>query len=135
MSGRSVVHRRGFIVAGAVLFLCLLATVGDYTVYSPRPEKNPPRILLPSAGGPVLFAHRHHTDESGAGLGCADCHHNEDADTATSRALRCRTCHYENPDVVETVCADDATHPRCVGKKCLVCHEGEGCVFCHRIKE
>jgi len=125
-------HRIAFSVSGLLLLIALIAALTGYAIRPPREQKNPPRVLLPTAGGPVLLSHRLHSDESGAALDCADCHHNEDADTATMAGMNCRSCHYNNPDVVETVCADNETHPRCIGMKCLVCHEGEDCTFCHR---
>ena len=125
-------HRIAFRISVLLLLIALAAAVTGYAIRPPLVQKNPPRMLFPSAGGPVLFPHRLHTEASGAALDCADCHHNEDADTATMSGMNCRACHYNNPDVVETVCADNETHPRCIGMKCLVCHEGEDCTFCHR---
>jgi hypothetical protein len=125
-------HRIAMVVSVAVLAITLVATITGYGLLQPQLPKNPPLLLLPTAGGPVLLPHRLHIEESGAALDCADCHHNEDADTVTMAGMNCRKCHYNNPDVVEAVCADNETHPRCIGMKCLVCHEGEDCTFCHR---
>ncbi len=125
-------HRIAFVVSALLLLIALIAAFTGYALRPPQLPKNPPRVLLPTAGGPVLLPHRLHSDESGAALDCADCHHNEDADMATMSGMNCRACHYENPDIVETVCADNETHPRCIGTQCLVCHEGEDCTFCHR---
>jgi hypothetical protein len=127
-----LVHRVAFRLSALLLVIAFISAVTGYALRPPRVPKNPPRVLLPTAGGPVLFSHRLHTEESGAALDCADCHHNVDADTVTMAGMNCRACHYENPDIVETVCADNETHPRCIGTQCLVCHEGEDCTFCHR---
>ena len=129
---RSMSHRVALSATGTLFLLCLLTSLAGYVFTAPRPEKNPPRVLFSTAGGNVLFSHREHFHEEGAGLGCTDCHHNEAADTATLAGMDCRSCHYGNPDVVETVCADDAAHPRCIGRQCLACHDGEECTFCHR---
>ena len=125
-------HQRELFVAGIVAGICVIAALTGYFFAPPSLDKNAPRILFATTGGPVVFPHRLHYLESGGGLGCTDCHHNEDADTATMTGMNCRACHYGNPEVVETVCADGGEHPRCIGRNCLVCHDGEDCTFCHR---
>ena len=112
----------------ALLSVCCMVAFFGYCIHPPQVAHEPSHVLFPSNGGPVLFPHGHHRQESGAE--CADCHHNYDSTEQTVR--RCRICHYNDPDIVETVCADGNNHPRCVGRKCNTCHEGEECTFCHR---
>ena len=125
-------HRSELLVVALTGCFTFISAVIGYAILPSSPEKNPPRVLFSTAGGRVLFSHRHHFDGKGAALDCTDCHHNEEADTATLTGMDCRSCHYGNPDVVETVCADGATHQRCIGRQCLICHDGEECAFCHR---
>jgi hypothetical protein len=125
-------HLNEFLVAVLLFTVCFLITVCGYSCYAPRQEKNPPRVLFSTNGGEVLFPHRHHSDVSGGGFDCTECHHNEESDIDSLVQMSCRECHYRNPEIVEIVCADDTTHPRCIGKKCQSCHEGEECTFCHR---
>ncbi|MBN1760359.1 MAG: cytochrome c3 family protein [Chitinispirillaceae bacterium] len=125
-------HYREFLIAGVVGGICFIVALTGFFFIPPSLDRNSPRILFSTSGGQVLFPHRHHFEENGGAFDCADCHHNEGADTVTMTGMECRACHYGNPDIVETVCADDGEHPRCIGRKCLVCHDGEDCTFCHR---
>ena len=127
-------HRNELIVTAVLFTGALTGVLCGYGLIAPQPAKNPPRILMATTGGPVLFPHRHHSDTDGPQFACADCHHNEEADADSLTAMNCRACHYSNPDIVETVCADDKIHPRCIGRSCRSCHEGEECTFCHRKK-
>ncbi|MBN1307015.1 MAG: cytochrome c3 family protein [Chitinispirillaceae bacterium] len=120
------------LVAMAVLSVCCAVALYGYWVHPPRAAHEPPHILFSSNGGPVLFPHGHHRQDSGAAIECAECHHTSDSGTNTAAEMQCRECHYDDPEVVEAVCADDNIHPRCIGKQCNNCHDGEACTFCHR---
>jgi len=119
----------------ALLLLCCFSIlVYGYFVKPPLKAAHPSEILLPSKAGPVLFTHTLHSRDDGAAIACTDCHHNGSGAENDSSEMKCRNCHYNDKDIVETVCADDTNHPRCIGKKCSTCHDGETCNFCHREK-
>lgn len=81
----------------------------------------------------MVFPHNHHQSDSGSAVACADCHHKANPAAKIDAAqMKCRTCHYSTADAMEKVCADEVMHPRCIGKHCLKCHDGEECTFCHR---
>lgn len=117
-------------VIGALF--CAACSIYGFLMQYPAPD-NPRNILLPSEAGAVVFYHFHHFEDEGGAFECADCHHNYDPEEASAEEeQRCRTCHYDDPEIVAMVCSEDPTHPRCVGRKCNECHDGESCTFCHR---
>lgn len=118
--------------AGALLAVCLMIALYGYFLKPPPEKHKPPHVLFTTNGGPVLFPHLRHSHEDGGAFDCIECHHSLEEDTDSADVMRCRGCHYDDPDIVETVCADDAAHPRCIGRRCNACHEGEACIFCHR---
>lgn len=125
-------HRNEFVVAVVLFVVCLSAGIYGYFIKPPKLPDNPTNIVLSNNGGTVLFTHKQHFDEDGGAFECETCHHNYDPEEQPPSEMNCRVCHYNEPDVVETVCNDDATHPRCIGKQCNECHDGEECTFCHR---
>jgi hypothetical protein len=128
----------GALLCAAVL---LAVSIYGYKIAPPHKPDKPPAVFFPANGVPVVFPHLHHSDDSGGAFECTECHHKYDPAAKDStemdgkNGMDCRACHYNNADVVETVCADDPIHPRCIGKKCLSCHEGEECTFCHRVPQ
>lgn len=128
----TLLNKKEFIVAALVFLICCGASLYGYVFRPPSLPENPLRVVMPNTGGTVLFPHKHHFDDDGGAFECEDCHHDYDPDEVPPRELHCMACHYNNQDVVETVCVDDPAHPRCIGKKCNECHEGEECSFCHR---
>jgi hypothetical protein len=46
--------------------------------------------------------------------------------------MNCRRCHYNKK--YETVCENEETHAKCIGKKCVDCHTdgAEDCEICHK---
>lgn len=118
--------------SGTLFAVCVVVAFYGYFLKPPLKKRAAPHILLATAAGPVLFPHLHHSHKDGGAFDCSECHHKIGEDTATVDLMRCRSCHYDDPDVVETVCADNTQHPRCIGRRCNACHEGEECSFCHR---
>jgi hypothetical protein len=124
--------RSGIIVATGIGALCGAIAITGFIIRPPRESKNHSHVFFETNGGPVLFPHMHHSDDNGGAIECAECHHKYDAADKSPQTMKCRACHYDDPDVKETACADSDAHPRCIGKKCNTCHEGESCTFCHR---
>jgi len=119
--------------ATGLLVTAFAVTLCGYFFFPLHKSADPSGILLDSKGGAVIFAHRLHAGDEGAAIGCSDCHHNYiAADSSSPRQMNCRDCHYRDPEIAKAACADDETHPRCIGKQCVTCHEGESCNFCHR---
>ena len=129
---RSTPFSPAMLCAGTLLAVCLMVTLFGYFFQPPLKKQKPPHVLFLTNGGPVLFPHQRHSHKDGGAFDCTECHHKLEEDTVTADKMRCRSCHYDNPDIVETVCADGAAHPRCIGRRCNACHEGEACTFCHR---
>ncbi|MBN1576838.1 MAG: cytochrome c3 family protein [Chitinispirillaceae bacterium] len=128
----AALHSPAMLGATTLLSACCVVAFYGYQMHPPLMAYEPPHVIFPSNGGPVLFPHGHHRQDSGAAIECIECHHKLDPEAKTAAPMKCRICHYNDPDIVETVCADDKTHPRCVGIKCNTCHDGEKCTFCHR---
>ena len=109
-------------IAYGIGVICLLVGIVCYAALPlPEPEE-PVRIMFKSAAGDVLFSHKEHVSESGYGLECVSCHH-EDEDDPTA----CGECHEGDSDVERA----DAFHGQCKG-----CHEDEDagpvqCSDCH----
>ncbi len=108
-------------IAYCIAVVFLVVGVACYAALPDAPEE-PVRIMFQSKAGSVLFDHSGHLSESGYGLECVSCHH-EDEDAPTS----CGECHNEDSDVNRP----DAFHGQCKG-----CHEDEGagpvkCAGCH----
>jgi len=119
-------------VSFVILLILFAIALYGYVLRPPSKPANPPDVLFTSSNGPVLFPHAHHIDENGAAIECTDCHHKSSGDEKDTVEMKCRACHYSDPDIAEVVCPDDPVHPRCIGKQCMSCHDGEECVFCHR---
>ena len=129
----------------------LLVGIICYAAFPVRAPGQPIRIMYQTNAGKVLFDHYTHTDASGYGASCFDCHHHpSDDDSALiacgachqapaedgSKPERCLDCHDES-DIEETEMSSraDAFHTQCTG-----CHEefGKGpqpgsddCSLCH----
>jgi hypothetical protein len=109
-------------IAYCIAVILFVVGVICYAAYPVEVPDEPVRIMFDSTAGSVLFDHRGHLSESGYGLDCVSCHH-EDADDPAS----CSDCHEEDSDVNRV----DAFHIQCKG-----CHEEEeagpvACSACH----
>lgn len=111
-------------------FFSLGIAVYGYWFVPLKKSLNPKSVIFHTKGGKVLFSHHYHYDNSGAGIECTDCHHNCDSSFKNCE-MKCRSCHYKKEYVGK---CKDKNHPRCIGKQCINCHEGESCSFCHRGK-
>jgi len=109
-------------VAYGMVVVFLVIGVVCYAGYPAESPDEPVRIMFNSTAGDILFDHVGHASESGYGLDCWSCHH-EDGDEPTA----CGECHNEDGELSRA----DAFHGQCKG-----CHEEEGagpvqCSECH----
>ncbi len=105
----------------AVIFL--VVGIVCYAAFPQKTPDQPVRIMLKSSAGNILFDHKGHASETGYGINCGDCHH-EDADEPAA----CGDCHEPESEEVKR---SDAFHTQCKG-----CHEDEDagpvqCAECH----
>jgi hypothetical protein len=115
----------------AVIFL--IVGVISYAAFSAKPpSREPLRLMFSVAAGNVLFDHKTHTDVTGYGLSCGDCHHTL-AEDEYDDAQSCSECHDPDEGDEEMPKRSDAFHQQCAG-----CHEdfGKGpvesnCNGCH----
>jgi hypothetical protein len=127
--------------ASALAVILLLVGVISYAAFPPQAPEEPIRIMFKASAGKVLFGHKIHTEVSGYGYACNDCHHHP----AEGDAQACRVCHLPKEGEVAPVCMDcheageveapmkrtDAFHNQCIG-----CHQEAGagpveCSDCH----
>lgn len=96
-----------------------------------RPEA-PKTVQFDTDGGPVVFDHFTHASADGYGLDCESCHHGYKPEKSKGYPMNCRRCHYNKK--YGKLCEKADTHNRCVGNKCLSCHEdgSENCTICHK---
>ncbi|UCH95765.1 MAG: hypothetical protein JSV88_02670 [Candidatus Aminicenantes bacterium] len=94
--------------------------------------KPPAKIEFDTDGGGVVFDHLTHASPDGYDLACDTCHHGYKPENKKSFPMNCRRCHYNTK--YETICEDEETHARCVGKNCVDCHTdgAEDCEICHK---
>ena len=112
-----------FLIVGAVSYAAFSAT---------PPGREPIRLMFSVAAGNVLFDHKTHTDVTGYGLSCGDCHHTL-AEDEYDDAQSCSECHDPDEGDEDMPKRSDAFHQQCGG-----CHEGFGkgpvesnCTGCH----
>ena len=120
----------------------------SYVAFSAKTPDQPVRKMFKCAAGKVLFDHKTHTDSSGYGISCYDCHHHPADDESALRA--CGDCHFHSdkvedgrpqacmechePDELEDIDLTnktDAFHSQCID-----CHKEfeagpEECSSCH----
>ncbi len=131
----------------AYILTGILFVVGvlSYAVCPAKTTEQPIRMMFTGVAGNVLFDHQTHTDESGYGLTCLDCHHHP-AEDENVRACNechpkkeikeapgaCLDCHEEDEIEVESIkLKTDAFH-----LQCIECHREFGagpveCSACH----
>ncbi len=124
----------------------LVVGILSYTAFSAKAPEEPVRIMFKCAAGKVLYDHKIHTDDSGYGYACGDCHHHPEGGEELSA---CGECHVAEPDPYDPpqYCLDchdatdiegmemmkrsDAFHSQCIG-----CHKDidagpQECSSCH----
>jgi hypothetical protein len=92
----------------AIVLFILGGACYAYTAFSARPLDQPIRLMYKVAAGNVFFSHETHTDISGYGITCENCHHHPEGDEEANQA--CGNCHAP-PSKAETV-----------QETCLECH-------------
>ena len=111
----------------AIIFL--FVGVLSYAAFPVKTIDKPIRIMFKSAGGKVLFDHKTHTDDSGYGIACNDCHHNLEEDETNPQT--CGECHEPESEDEDIPKRSDAFHSQCIDchqeseagpQKCALCH-------------
>ena len=121
--------KRELQIAYGLAIVFLVIGVLCFSGFSSTTAPNPPvRLMFKCVAGKVLFTHSVHTDESGYGVSCSDCHHNlEEGETNPESCGSCHEVVSEDEDVPNR---SDAFHSQCIG-----CHEDDGgptkCNACH----
>jgi hypothetical protein len=100
-----------------------------YAASHSSPERPPLRLMFETAAGSVLFDHKTHTDVSGYGLACTDCHHALEGDASDVES--CGECHEPESEDEDIPKRTDAFH-----QQCIYCHQDfdagpEKCSSCH----
>ena len=99
-------------LAYGLAVILLIVGVLSYTAFSSKTPDQPVRLMFKNAAGKVLFDHKTHTDDSGYGISCYDCHHHPEDDESALRA--CSDCHLHSDQAEEGSL-----------KACMECHESE----------
>jgi hypothetical protein len=143
--------KKQLLFAYGLAILLLLVGIVCYAAFSPSAPAEPMRIMYHTNAGKVLFDHRTHTDVSGYGVSCFDCHHHPSQDDSALIACvdchptepqpgvqpeSCLDCHHESEiEDTEMISRADAFH-----QQCIECHEqfgkgpkggGDNCSACH----
>ena len=105
----------------------LVVGVVCYAAYPQKAPEEPVRLMFKTSAGSILFDHKTHASDDGYGLGCDECHHEEQDDTMSCSG---EYCHGPDSDPKR----GDALHINCKG-----CHEDAGagpveCAACHVMK-
>ena len=111
-------------IALALMAIMFLLGVVCYAAFSQEPPEEPVRIVFKTTAGKVLFDHKTHTIDDGYGIGCDDCHHEEQDESMSCSG---EDCH--NPD-------SDPNRADALHSNCKDCHEDSGagpveCAACH----
>jgi len=119
------------------------------TAFSAKTPDSPMRLMFKGMAGKVLFTHKTHTEDSGYGIACGECHHHPEDKEDETEVRACGDCHSlaEKEDALPEACADcheadeiedseitkrvDAFHFQCIN-----CHKEneagpEKCESCH----
>ena len=113
----------GFFLAAILLVVGVICYAG----FAMKPPEEPVRLMFQTTAGSVLFDHKTHASDSGYGIACDDCHHEQQEGTMSCSG---EDCH--GPESGVTI--GDAMHTNCKG-----CHETNGagpveCGACHVMK-
>jgi len=121
-------------LAYRLAIVLFIVGVFSYAAFSAPTPEAPVRLLLKASAGNVIFDHKTHSDISGYGISCGDCHHTLEEDEYAD-AGSCSECHEADSEDEDVVKRSDAFHQQCIG-----CHvefgagPGEGsenCSACH----
>jgi len=106
---------------------CVFCHNAEPSPSAPAPDK----LVFETDGGRVVFDHKTHASADGYDLGCDTCHHGYKPEKK-SFPMNCRRCHYNAK--YESICENEDTHVRCIGKNCVDCHTdgAEDCEICHK---
>jgi hypothetical protein len=140
-----------------ILVLAISAAVAQQTVPdviefdSAADEGVSTEIYRSVYSGPVVFTHKKHVDDYGAG--CGDCHHDSDFEPVESydpnATYACGECHDEEGLIIGPIAENDATESDLISyrtnalhRQCIGCHKQynelnkvvrvpESCITCH----
>ncbi|MDD2389744.1 MAG: cytochrome c3 family protein [Desulfobacterales bacterium] len=136
-------------LAYGMAIVLLVVGLISYAAFPAKSPEQPIRMMFKCAAGKVLFDHKTHTDSSGYGIACSDCHHHPADDPslkacgdchlkeeASKAPQLCMECHEPDDGMGDQVpmMRADSFHKQCVG-----CHEAGGagpveCGKCHVTK-
>lgn len=111
-------HKRYFALFMFIGIAAACAAVGWF--FTPPPHDKPIKLVMPNAGGRVVFTHRIHAEDLGY-YSCEYCHH--ESEGARPNPQPCGACHGVdfNAAFVESHQKDFADDPQ----SCLTCHHTE----------
>ena len=117
-------------LAYRLAIVLFIVGVLSYAAFSAPTPDRPVRLMFKTSAGKVLFDHQTHTDISGYGFSCGDCHHTLTAEEYAD-AQSCSECHEDETEDAEVPKRSDAFHQQCIG-----CHQDfgagpEDCSSCH----
>ncbi|MEW6672048.1 MAG: cytochrome c3 family protein [Thermodesulfobacteriota bacterium] len=124
-----MVSKKELQTAYGLAIVLFIVGVISYAAFPAKTPERPVRIMFQGIAGTVLFDHKTHTDASGYGLSCRDCHHTlEEGET---EAPSCLQCHEPESDDASVPKRSDAFH-----KQCIECHTQieagpQECASCH----
>lgn len=122
-------------IAYGLAVILLIVGVLSYAAFSEKVPEEPIRQMFQTSAGKVLFQHKLHTDTSGYGVSCYDCHHHPEDDEEALRA--CGDCHGPGNEYTEEIlnsCTDchdaDELEDLEMTKKSDAMHSQ--CIDCHK---
>ncbi len=103
--------------------------------YAIEKYRKPHSVLFITPAGAVKFNHTLHNTNGSKDLECDSCHcviENTEGKRVENTTRNCRQCHY-NQKIESSFCESSDTHKRCIGAKCVSCHDDKtnACEFCH----
>ena len=103
--------------------------------YAIEKYRRPHSVLFITPAGAVKFSHALHNTNGAKELECDSCHcviQKADGTLTDSNKKNCRQCHYDKK-LQPSPCEASETHKRCIGAKCVGCHDDKvnECDFCH----
>jgi hypothetical protein len=99
-------------IAYSLAVILLIVGVLSYAAFSAKVPEEPIRMMFNTSAGKVLFHHSLHTQSSGFGVSCDDCHHHPEEDESAQRA--CGDCHGGDGQMTEAIV-----------ETCAECHDAD----------